>query len=108
MMLRLMRTKYRILTDLIYGFHCKGFRLPKRINVMPRYEEVKVIEKVVTKTEQGEVTVNLNICLTLKVDQNNISVMKTSVEDVKDDKVKMEIPDFGETQLINFSNDVLR
>lgn len=60
---------------------------------------VKVIQSQInTQTVQGEITVNLNLTITLNQD-GTLSVAET--KKIEPDKVKYIIPDFQETELLS-------
>ena len=66
-----------------------------------------------TITEQGEVTVNINLVLTIKVDQDgNVNVMQqealpTTTKKIQPESTMLELPDLGEPEeIINFGKEM--
>lgn len=69
----------------------------------------QIVREITTKTENGEVTINLNLCLTLKLDGKDIKLDGIRhTETVEQDRFSMEIPDIDVSpdEMISFGKDV--
>lgn len=61
-----------------------------------------VVREITTQTVQGEVTVNLNLVLTIHVDQDGtVGVKAENVPDFRE-----TLPDWGEDEILEFGKEV--
>jgi len=74
---------------------------------MPTLSKPEIIRERITSVN-GEVTVNFNITLSLKLDQSGNIVMSSNVSPEQDDKFIRQIPkiDVGSEDMISFGKDV--
>lgn len=75
---------------------------------MQLFEPAKVVERVIERvvSKEGEVTVNLNISLTLKLEDGALKMTPQIQQVQTTDKVDIELPDMEGGELISFGKEV--
>lgn len=76
--------------------------------LMQLFEPAKVVERVIERvvSKEGEVTVNLNISLTLKLEDGALKMTPQIQQVQTTDKVDIELPDMEGGELISFGKEV--
>lgn len=64
-----------------------------------------VVREITTQTMQGEITVNLNLVLTIHVDQDGLVDVKATAEEKIPD-FRETLPDWGEGEMLEFGKEV--